>query len=75
METSISLKQYGILYFAGDVGGTTTATAFCYTDQDGKEHRDDRFAVGPSVHRHTVDFGRAKIDFDRGPCKYQAHLK
>lgn len=66
---SIKFQQYGSLYYAADVSTQVERSPICYRDKDHREVQDDRFAVGPNVSRNTVDFGRAQVNFYRGPCK------
>lgn len=65
---SYTFKQYGSLYYAEDVPASLTQPEFSYYDENSAEIKDKRFAVGPTVHRQTVDYGRAQVDFYRGPC-------
>ncbi|KAK2863701.1 hypothetical protein FQN49_004075 [Arthroderma sp. PD_2] len=62
--TLTSFSQYGGLYYKEDL---SNATSLIYTDKDGKQVTDDRFAVGPSTSRQTIDDGRMDVNFDRGP--------
>ncbi|KAF4629416.1 hypothetical protein G7Y89_g8732 [Cudoniella acicularis] len=64
---SKTFKQYGSLYYVDDVPVSPGQPTFSYQDKDGVEVQDKRFAVGPTVHRQTVDYGRAQVDFYRGP--------
>ncbi|KAH6683961.1 phosphotransferase enzyme family protein [Halenospora varia] len=64
---SIKFQQYGSLYYVADVPTQAERSPICYRDKDDIEVQDSRFAVGPSVSRPTVDFGRAQINFYRGP--------
>jgi hypothetical protein len=66
---STSFKQYGSLYYAQDVPQQPGQPNFSYLNQDGGETEDQRFAIGPTVHRQSIDYGRAQVNFDRGPCK------
>lgn len=66
---STAFKQYGSLYYAQDVPKRPDQPTFSYIDKDGAEIEDQRFAIGPTVHRQSIDYGRAQVDFDRGPCK------
>ena len=65
---STTLKQYGRLYYAQDILNRPDQRAFLYFDTDGVEIKDQRFTIGPTVHRQSIDYGRAQVDFDRGPC-------
>lgn len=64
---SFSFKKYGSLYYISDIPMQPNQSPSCYYDKDNVEVKDSRFAVGPSVHRQTVDYGRTGIDFYRGP--------
>ncbi|KAL3419984.1 hypothetical protein PVAG01_08483 [Phlyctema vagabunda] len=64
---SYTFKQYGSLYYAKDVPASSAQPEFSYYDKNSAEIKDKRFAVGPMVHRQTVDYGRAEVDFYRGP--------
>jgi len=68
---STTLKQYGSLYYAQDIPRKPDQPEFSYITKDGSEIEDQRFTIGPTVHRQSIDFGRANVDFDRGrgPCK------
>jgi hypothetical protein len=66
--TSASFTRFGSLYFAYDLEESPRDEPL-YTNSDGVEVTDQRFAVGPSTGRETIDHGRAIIEFDRGPCK------
>jgi hypothetical protein len=66
--TSISFAKFGSLYYAEDLDGPKIDSPL-YTDADGAQVTDARFAIGPSTGREFIDDGRATIDFDRGPCK------
>jgi hypothetical protein len=64
---SYTFKQYGSLYYAKDVPTSPGQPVFFYQDGNSTEIQDERFTVGPTVHRQTVDYGRAQVEFDRGP--------
>jgi len=64
-----AFKQYGSLYYALDIPKRPDQLAFSYIDKDGAEIEDQRFTIGPTVHRQSIDYGRVQVDFDRGPCK------
>jgi hypothetical protein len=66
---SISFKGFGSLYFAEDLGKEVTNKAV-YTNANGVDVTDSRFAIGPSTGREIFDDGRGTVDFDRGPCKH-----
>ncbi|KAL4969558.1 uncharacterized protein BDV14DRAFT_187118 [Aspergillus stella-maris] len=65
--SNISFSKYGSLYYSQDI--SQLDSGLHYTNQDGTEITDERFAVGPSVSRNNVDCGRADLDFDRGPWR------
>lgn len=65
---SVSFTKYGSLYFAEDLKDTPS-TQPLYVDANGDHIVNERFAVGPSTGRETLDNGRATINFHRGPCK------
>ncbi|RHZ57500.1 uncharacterized protein CDV56_108101 [Aspergillus thermomutatus] len=58
-------SQYGSLYYKQDLAHS--APSVQYTDTNGQDVVDDRFAVGPSMSRQNTDDGRAELHFDRGP--------
>jgi hypothetical protein len=66
--TSVSFTKFGSLYFAQDLEEFPGDEPL-YISSDGVEVTDERFAVGPSTGRETIDHGRSTIEFDRGPCK------
>jgi len=66
---SAAFKQYGSLYYAQDIPKRPDQPAFSYIDKDGAEIEDQRFMIGPTVHRQSIDYGRAEVDFNRGPCR------
>jgi hypothetical protein len=66
--TSVSFNRFGSIYYSNDLE-ETTGNQPLYVDADGIEITDERFAVGPSTGRESIDNGRATINFDRGPCK------
>lgn len=68
---SHTFKQYGSLYYAEDVPASLKQLAFSYDDENSIEIIDKRFAVGPTVNRQVVDYGRAQVDFYRGPCMFE----
>ena len=72
--TSISFKKYGSLYYAKDLDNSSE-NEYLYTDGNGIDIKDSRFAIGPSTGRELIDNGRATVEFDRGPCKFLSHLK
>jgi len=68
---SISFKGFGSLYFAKDLGKEATNQAV-YTNVNGMDVTDSRFAIGPSTGRELFDNGRATVDLDKGPCKHRS---
>jgi len=66
---SVSFNSYGSLYFARDLKAGPS-TKFLYVNADGNEVIDEQFVLGPTVGRGWLEEGRAKIQFDRGPCKF-----
>lgn len=70
---SVSFNQFGSLYFAKDLDGSTRSLS--YTHHHDITVTDPRFAVGPSTARGFNDDGRSNVEFDRGPCKFRGqHL-
>lgn len=65
---SARFAKIGSLYYTGDVD-TGATDGHLFTDSDGKEVRDERFAIGPSTGRDWIDEGRSSLKCDRGPCK------
>lgn len=63
---SISLRQYGSLYFSHDIKGSKGCH---YVKRDGTEVQDPRYTIGPSTGRDFFDDGRSAFSFDRGPCE------
>lgn len=66
--TSVSFKKYGGLYYSKDLVSSLENEPL-YTDADGVDVKDPRFSIGPSTGRELIDNGRARVEFDRGPCK------
>ncbi|KAL5388578.1 hypothetical protein PMIN02_007701 [Paraphaeosphaeria minitans] len=64
--TSFPFKKFGSLYYAADLGESTTQEPL-YVDANGVTVVDKRFAVGPSTGRELFDDARATVQFDRGP--------
>ncbi|KAF4622709.1 hypothetical protein G7Y89_g14318 [Cudoniella acicularis] len=64
--TSVRFKKYGGLYYAKDLDATSRNEPL-YTDANGADVEDSRFAIGPSTGRELIDNGRTAVDFDRGP--------
>lgn len=69
---SVSFNKFGSLYYARDLDGQPAHDPL-YTDQQGVQITDSRFAIGPSTGREFFDDGRGDIEFDRGPCKYSVY--
>lgn len=63
--TATCFARFGSLYYKQDLASPSSLD---YTDKDGNQVTDDRFAVGPSTSRQNTDDGRQNIEFDRGPC-------
>lgn len=66
--TSVSFKKFGSLYYAKDLDKSTGDEPL-YVDTNGIDVIDQKFAIGPSTGRESIDDGRATINFDRGPCE------
>jgi len=66
--SSISFTKYGSLYYARDLD-KPSENGHLYTDANGVDITDSKFAIGPSVGRDWMDDQRSTIDIDRGPCK------
>ena len=66
---SVTFKEYGSLYYVQDIAKRSDQAAFSYIDMDGTEIEDQGFTIGPTAHRQSIDYGRAKVYFDRGPCE------
>ncbi|KAH6678552.1 hypothetical protein B0J14DRAFT_625117 [Halenospora varia] len=64
--TSISFGAYGGLYYAKDLAAPATNEPL-YTDANGIDVIDPKFAIGPSTGRELIDNGRSDVEFDRGP--------
>ena len=62
-----SFRGYGSLYYSEDL--ETSDPKPLYTDRNGVEVTDARFAIGPSTGRGFNDDGRSTLEFDRGPCE------
>ena len=67
-----SFRGYGSLYYWE--GLETPDPKPLYTDRDGVEVMDSRFAIGPSTGRGFSDDGRSTVEFDRGPCDSQCSI-
>ncbi|KAJ8067351.1 hypothetical protein OCU04_004704 [Sclerotinia nivalis] len=63
---SVSFKKFGGLYYTKDLE-ERTGNELLYTDANGVDITNAKFAIGPSTGRELIDNGRATIDFDRGP--------
>lgn len=66
--TSVYFRKFGGLYYAKDLE-ERTGNEPLYTDANGVDITDTKFAIGPSTGREFIDNKRMTIDFDRGPCK------
>ncbi|EPE31723.1 Protein kinase-like (PK-like) [Glarea lozoyensis ATCC 20868] len=68
---SHTFKQYGSLYYSNDVPTSPGQPTFSYlkriNESSSLEIQDKRFAVGPTVCRQTIDYGRAGVNFYRTP--------
>ncbi|KAF2732731.1 phosphotransferase enzyme family protein [Polyplosphaeria fusca] len=64
--TSVSFKKFGGLYCAKDLEESASNEPL-YVDANGIDITDERFVIGLSTGRESIDNGRATIDFDRGP--------
>ncbi|KAL1874972.1 hypothetical protein Plec18167_005640 [Paecilomyces lecythidis] len=69
--TAVSFSKFGGLYYKQDL---ISAPSLVYTDKEGKEVTDERFAVGPSTSRQNTDDGRMEIEFDRGDSAAEYEL-
>lgn len=67
--TSVSFKKFGGLYYAKDLDNSA-GNGPLYVDANGEDIVDEKFAIGPSTGRESIDNRRATISFDRGPCKF-----
>ena len=65
----ISFSRIGSLYYTKDLP-TTSVTGPVFFDDLGNPSTDSKFAIGPVMGREWIDFGRANIDCDRGPCEW-----
>lgn len=61
-----SFRGHGSLYYSEDL--ETSDPKPLYTDRNGDEVMDARFAIGPSTGRGFSDDRRSMVEFDRGPC-------
>ena len=69
---SVSFENFGSLYYAADLGGQLVDGPL-YTDHQGVQIVNPKFAISPSTGREIFDDGRAAIKFNRGPCKYYVY--
>ena len=69
--TATCFTQFGSLYYKTDLPSSPSLE---YTDKEGKQIIDDRFAIGPSTSRQNTDDGRKDIEFERGPPLYVRSL-
>ena len=67
--SKISFSCIGSLYYKKDLPTTKLAGPVFFDGSD-KPATDSEFAIGPVMGREWMDFGRANIDCDRGPCEY-----
>jgi hypothetical protein len=65
---SVSFEKFGSLYYSADLGGQLVDGPL-YTDHQGVQIANSKFAIGPSTGRESFDDGRAAIEFDKGPCE------
>ncbi|KAL8902175.1 MAG: hypothetical protein Q9207_004847 [Kuettlingeria erythrocarpa] len=63
---SASFRRFGALYYADDLHGCKSLDC-TYTNDNGEQVNDDRYAIGPCTGRDFFDDGRGGISFDRGP--------
>ncbi|CAD6444631.1 e0f26d8e-30fa-4e00-934e-4dc87380c179 [Sclerotinia trifoliorum] len=63
---SVSFKKFGGLYYAKDLE-ERTGNEPLYTDANGIDITNAKFAIGPSTGRELIDNGRANVGFDSGP--------
>ncbi|KAK0112105.1 hypothetical protein ONS96_001364 [Cadophora gregata f. sp. sojae] len=66
--TSVSFQQFGGLYYSNNLE-KGTGNELLYTDANGVNVTDAKFAIGPTTARESIDYRRATIEFDRGPWK------
>lgn len=64
----MSFSRIGSLYYAKDLSPDQDRNA-PFFDESGKLVNDSKFAIGPIVGRDWMDFGRAEIECNRGPCE------
>lgn len=64
---SIKFTNFGSLYYKHDLS-QSDSTAPLYVDGNNNEVHSAEFEIGPTNHRSFFDFGRGKLDIDRGPC-------
>lgn len=66
--SSISFSSIGSLYYAKDVPPDDRVAHICLGDL-GEPSKNSKFAIGPVLGREWMDYGRASINCDRGPCQ------
>lgn len=62
---NMSFSQFASLYYKQDL---PSADSLVYTNKDGEQITNGRFATGPSTGRENTDDSRKEMEFDRGPC-------
>jgi hypothetical protein len=68
--SNLSFGRIGSLYYAKDLPpADQTAPLFSDESGDPVSSTDPKFAIGPIVGKEWIDFGRASVDCDRGPCE------
>ncbi|PLB44200.1 phosphotransferase enzyme family protein [Aspergillus steynii IBT 23096] len=60
-------RKFGSLYYKEDLPTNLDPTASLFIESDGNETQSSKFSIGPTNHRAFFDFGRGKLDIDRGP--------
>ncbi|OCT51802.1 hypothetical protein CLCR_08390 [Cladophialophora carrionii] len=80
MWLSARFGKIGSLYYADDVEASAPDESHLFTDTNGTEVRNERFAIGPTTGRDWIDEGRSLLKCDRGPWTsisdyYQAVLQ
>ncbi|KAI1907660.1 hypothetical protein LOZ61_005992 [Ophidiomyces ophidiicola] len=63
---STKFTKLGALYYKHDLPSSDSGTPL-YIDGTGKQVHNTEFGVGPTNHRSFFDFGKGKLDIDRGP--------
>lgn len=73
MECVLSATKFtklGSLYYKHDLPSLSSNNSGpLYVDKDGQEVRSEYFGIGPINHRSFFDFGKGRLDIDRGPCE------